>query len=708
MEPGNEFRHDGNVEATRCLGCMEADQGAPVCPYCGWQRYAAATSVLHLPPGCLLDRGYLVGRVLGQGGFGITYLGWDVQLHRKVAIKEYFPQVIASRIPGGATVSTTSARTQDDFQYGLHGFLNEGRILARFSEHPCIVSVLNLFEANQTGYLVMGYLEGMTLSQSLEKSGGRMAYDVARDILMRVMDGLREVHAQGLLHRDISPDNIYLTRQGLIKILDFGAARFEVGERSQSLSVVLKEGYAPEEQYRRSGHQGPWTDVYGVAATLYRCITGIVPAPSLDRLHADALLSPRQLGVAMPPAAEGALLRALAVRAGERFQSVEAFQGAVSGSVYVPPPPPIPPPGPQPWPPMPGPAPGPPPPPPPLPPPYRLFDTGAVGLATLLGTPLAGTVLMAVNYRRLQKGSAAAWAVIIGVVLLALAGLFGYLVPQAAATSVAVGLVFGVTAAAKSLQGEAVEDHVRRGGRLGSRWSAAGVGLGFLAAIGGAVAGAVFGTSLMAESKVAIGTNDEVFYNGSATKENAEALGAALKTAGYFTDRGATAILAKDPGGTVITFVVKENAWDDADMVASFEDIGRQVAPSVGGFPIEVRLANKAREVHKKLTVGKVTIGTKDEVYYYGSATETEAKAAGETLRDEQFLRDTGATVFLMKGDQGTVLTLVLKDGYWENQAFVDVYEGLARKVAPSVGGLPLQLDLANTSLEVKKIVSVK
>jgi serine/threonine protein kinase len=286
-------------------------------------------SVLHLAPGTPLHDCYLVGRVLGQGGFGITYIGWDTRLHRKIAIKEFFPQAIASRMPGGTTVAPSGPHAQTDFEHGLRSFMSEGRILAHFSDHPCIVSVLNLFEENHTGYLVMGYLEGMTLGQSLANSGGRLPYDVARGIMMRVMDGLREVHSQGLLHRDISPDNIYLTRQGLVKILDFGAARFEAGERSQSLSVVLKEGYAPEEQYRRNGAQGPWTDVYAVAATLYRAITGVTPPPALDRLHSDTLQSPRQLGVAMPSADEAALWRGLALKAGDRFQSVESFQQAL-------------------------------------------------------------------------------------------------------------------------------------------------------------------------------------------------------------------------------------------------------------------------------------------------------------------------------------------------------------------------------------------
>lgn len=317
------------------MGCMAPDSGAAFCPHCGWDRTANAGSVLHLAPGAVLHTCYLVGRVLGQGGFGITYIGWDMQLQRKVAIKEYFPQVIASRVPGGSTVAPSSAQAHADFQHGLQGFMSEGRILARFSDHPCIVSVLNLFEANHTGYLVMGYLDGMTMAQSLAAAGGRLPWEVAREIMMRVMDGLREVHAQGLLHRDISPDNIYLTRQGPVKILDFGAARFEAGERSQSLSVVLKEGYAPEEQYRRSGNQGPWTDVYATAATLYRSITGVTPPPALDRLHGDTLKSPRALGAAIPPDGEATLMRALAVRAGDRFQSIESFQEALQGKPKV-------------------------------------------------------------------------------------------------------------------------------------------------------------------------------------------------------------------------------------------------------------------------------------------------------------------------------------------------------------------------------------
>jgi uncharacterized membrane protein len=230
---------------------------------------------------------------------------------------------------------------QSDYEYGLSRFMNEGRILARFRDHPCIVSVLDLVEENHTGYLIMGYLDGTTLKEHTARAGGKLQYEVARQIMMRVMDGLREVHSKGLLHRDISPDNIYLTRQGQVKILDFGAARFETGERSQSLSVVLKEGFAPEEQYRRNGNQGPWTDVYATAATFYRTITGVTPPSALDRLHSDSLQAPSQLGVAVPPQGQAAISRAIAVRAGDRFQSIEAFQEALASQFNPPPPPPI-------------------------------------------------------------------------------------------------------------------------------------------------------------------------------------------------------------------------------------------------------------------------------------------------------------------------------------------------------------------------------
>ena len=181
----------------------------------------------------------------------------------------------------------------------------------------------------------MEYVEGVTLKEYLAKKGGQISFEEAKGIMMPVMDALREVHQAGMLHRDISPDNIYITTAAQVKILDFGAARYFAGEQSKSLSVILKSGYAPEEQYRSKGKQGPWTDVYATAATLYRVITGQTPPEALDRMAEDTLTPPSRLGVAIPPPAEQALLQALAVNAGQRFQTMGEFQQALLGDAAV-------------------------------------------------------------------------------------------------------------------------------------------------------------------------------------------------------------------------------------------------------------------------------------------------------------------------------------------------------------------------------------
>ncbi len=186
----------------------------------------------------------------------------------------------------------------------------------------------------------MDYVAGITLRQYLDQQpGGRISVNDALKLLTPVMDALRAVHKEGLLHRDLAPDNIYLTQDGRIKLLDFGAARFAASEHSKSLSIILKPGYAPEEQYRTRGKQGPWTDVYGLAATFYRAITGQVPPESLDRLDNDDLVPPSRLGIAITPGQEAILLKAMAVKAGQRFQEMAELQQAwrVGGATTPPP-----------------------------------------------------------------------------------------------------------------------------------------------------------------------------------------------------------------------------------------------------------------------------------------------------------------------------------------------------------------------------------
>jgi len=312
-----------------CMGCMAEKSSAPLCPHCGWEEGTPQESSQQLPPRTLLNNRYYIGRVLGQGGFGITYLGIDTYLDIKLAIKEYFPRELVSRETGTQQVSIHSGTYEDQYNYALEKFLLEARTLARFEGHPNIISVRDFFKTNGTAYLVMVYLEGTTLKNYLDHRGLALSYPDALAIMIPVLDALRAIHAEGVLHRDISPDNIFITRTGRVVLIDFGAARQAIGEREKHLSVVLKPGYAPEEQYRSRGSQGPWTDIYAVAATFYRSITGRMPPESLDRLESDSLVPPGQLGVEIEAGEELVLLKALAVRAENRYQSVVEFQEAL-------------------------------------------------------------------------------------------------------------------------------------------------------------------------------------------------------------------------------------------------------------------------------------------------------------------------------------------------------------------------------------------
>jgi serine/threonine protein kinase len=312
-----------------CMGCMGERGDAEVCSLCGWTEGTPPDLPVQLAPRTSISEKYLLGRVLGQGGFGITYLAWDVLLNRKLAIKEYFPREICGRGRDSLTLQPLSQKSQEGYKYGLEKFVEEGRNLARFRDYPGIVSLLDFFEANGTAYIVMAYMDGMTFKQYLEEQGGKVTFDQAITILNPVMDALREVHRIGMLHRDVSPDNIYLNRDRQVKILDFGATRYAMREQSQNLTVLIKPGYAPLEQYSSGGKQGPWSDVYATGATFYRALTGRAPSEAPDRLAQDDLVAPSRMNIAIPPASENALLKALAVHHQSRFQNMDDFQKAI-------------------------------------------------------------------------------------------------------------------------------------------------------------------------------------------------------------------------------------------------------------------------------------------------------------------------------------------------------------------------------------------
>lgn len=315
-----------------CFGCFQEKELGGYCPHCGFGENEEQP-YLALPLGTLLNGRYMLGKVLGVGGFGITYLGYDLTLDIKVAIKEYMPSSIATRNSDRYNVTLTG-RTEDDYRQGMENFLEEAKILAKLQNTPNIVSVQNYFKENNTAYFVMEYIDGMSLKDYLADQGGKIPYVQALAILEPIMEALVQVHALNLLHRDISPDNIYITSRGESRLLDFGAARFALGD-GKSVSVILKHGYAPEEQYSSHGNQGPWTDVYAMGATFYRCITGMLPPDSVERIRVDALKAPSELGIIIPRHIEQAILKALAVKTEDRFPNMGALLRTLRGEVPV-------------------------------------------------------------------------------------------------------------------------------------------------------------------------------------------------------------------------------------------------------------------------------------------------------------------------------------------------------------------------------------
>ncbi len=310
----------------RCMSCMnEYEQNLNACPICGFVRGTPAKEAFHLSPESILSGKYIVGKVLGFGGFGVTYIGYDAQLQRTVAIKEFFPTSFATRMPGQTNITAFEGKGKQQFDFGIERFIDEARRLAKFNGIKGITDIYDTFIENGTAYIVMEYLKGKDVKQLLSESG-LLDYEKARNIIINVCDTLAPVHAQGIIHRDISPDNIYILDTGEIKLLDFGAARYESSANSKSLSVILKSGYAPEEQYRARGEQGSWTDVYALAATFYKMLTGITPPDSMERAINDEIKEPSKLGANIPQSAENTIMNALNIKKDYRTQTVSEFK----------------------------------------------------------------------------------------------------------------------------------------------------------------------------------------------------------------------------------------------------------------------------------------------------------------------------------------------------------------------------------------------
>ena len=306
---------------------------ASYCEHCGVDNAAfSAAKPYHLTPGTVLFGRYVVGKVLGEGGFGITYIGIDQKLSKRVAVKEYYPSGIARRDNSGSPDVTVSSDMMKWFEKGVERFLFEAKSAAAFSDEDGIVNVQDYFRQNKTAYIVMDYLDGENLKEYV-KNNGAMPFDVIIRLMVPVIRALKDMHAKGIIHRDISPDNIMLTKKGTLKLTDFGSAKYYTSDERQK-AIILKPGYAPEEQYRSNSEQGPFTDVYALCATIYTCITGKVPLAGPERAKNDTLKTPSQLGADIRPSQEKALMRGMAVLAKNRTPDMDTLFRELTGRSF--------------------------------------------------------------------------------------------------------------------------------------------------------------------------------------------------------------------------------------------------------------------------------------------------------------------------------------------------------------------------------------
>ena len=315
----------------RCYGCFELIKDElEVCPFCGLVKDAPAKEAVDMNPGTILATRYIVGMELGSGGFGVTYLGWDSTLEIKVAIKEYLPSEFSTRVPGQTAISVMSGSKSEQFTAGMDKFVDEAKRLSKFQKEPGIVKVYDCITENGTAYIIMEYLEGETLRDKLKREK-RIGEKEALKLMMPVLKSLVVVHEAGIIHRDISPDNIFITKDGRVKLIDFGAARYNIAARSKSLTVIIKPGYSPEEQYREDSEMGPHNDVYSSAAIFYKMITGETPPDALERqvklenTRRDILVEPHKVVKDISLVTENAILNALNIHAEDRTPTIKQF-----------------------------------------------------------------------------------------------------------------------------------------------------------------------------------------------------------------------------------------------------------------------------------------------------------------------------------------------------------------------------------------------
>jgi len=275
-----------------------------------------------IQPGAVLNDRYTINSVLGAGGFGITYKAYDGLLNTWIAIKEYFPSGVACRSSSDNTVILYTQNERSDYLHGMQKFMDEARKLVRFNKNPNIVSVYDFFECNNTAYMVMEYLDGENLRDYFKKAQSVADEAMTLQIAFSVMDALEAVHSVGLIHRDVSPDNIFICRDKTIKLIDFGEAKLSVGAENKTHTIVLKHGFAPPEQYMSKGIQGPWTDIYAFGATLYRIMTEKTPIDSTSRMMEDTLIPCNRINPNIPAYICKVIDKAMSINATRRYRTI--------------------------------------------------------------------------------------------------------------------------------------------------------------------------------------------------------------------------------------------------------------------------------------------------------------------------------------------------------------------------------------------------
>lgn len=308
-----------------CLGCMEQiEDSATTCPHCGFNEATFQQESYYLTPGTIVGGKYILGKVLKYGGYTVTYIGMDAEKNQKVLVKEYLPSEFSTRSAGEKVVTIYSGDALEQFNQGLTTFLNEANRIQHLGNPQGIAKVYDCVAENDTGYVISEYVEGQTLQEMMEAKG-KFSWKETKDFITQILTGLSQVHPLDIIHCDISPETIMLTSTGEVKLLDFGATRYVTTANSSSLAIILKQGFAPEEQYRSQGVRGPWTDVYALGAVMYYMITGNVPLESVDRALLDELKEPSKLGIEIPQNVENAMMNALNVYQKDRTPSAEAF-----------------------------------------------------------------------------------------------------------------------------------------------------------------------------------------------------------------------------------------------------------------------------------------------------------------------------------------------------------------------------------------------